>query len=471
MHASVWPPATCCKASVSTNQTETPSQDCDSSRMYCSWSHTSSLSAVLRCRACAAGTDVVGYTVTYNVASLLFTYHHRRQLYAMSVLPGVMEALQVISARGITESKAAQSYSSLSTILTVLSEHPMDDSSIDDAAKAFTGCIALADKLCGMQQDATKCLGLSALGTAMQNCPRKLFLAKFPDVWHSVNTLARGNRAEAAATASDALVQMLKRLHTFMAAQGVKTIAAQPVAQIVVTALQLLRSGPVLVGRGLGLLESVLECMPQAARSQFEAACVACHTLMADVQLSLELRLQAARVLAALPASQNSSDAQSQHLQGLLIALHTSLSTIPAPVTDFQASRVAGEALGDKLQGCWKACVMVPPATAPHHVPPQQRLDAISILIECLTETLSRSHVPSIAVPVSPAILLVSRLVAHRPLHVPFSEEQFTAPERAQLLLCGAKLLKSGVILLIASFTCSTVAPFVFFGRRCGVCL
>ena len=303
----------------------------------------------------------------------------------------------------------------------------------------------------------------------MQNCPRKLFLAKFPDVWQRVNTLARGNSAEAAETASDTLVQMLKRLHTFMAAQGVKAIAAQPVAQTIVTALQLLRSGPALIGRGLGLLEAVLECMPQAAKSQFEAACVASHTLMADIQLSLELRTRAARVLAALPASQNSPDAQSQHLQGLLAALHVSLSQIPAPVTDIQASRAAGEALGDKLQSSWSGCLMVPPQAAPLHVPPQQRLDSIAVLMECLTETLSRRQVPPIPVPVSPAILLVSRLVAHRPLHVPFSEEQFTAPERAQLLLSGAKLLKSGVLLFVASLMCSTVLPFCFCGPiACG---
>lgn len=387
----------------------------------------------------------------------------------MSALSSVMEALQVVSARGLTESKAAQSYSSLHTILTVLSEHPMDDKCIDDATKAFTACITHAEKLCGMASDSAKCLGLAALGTSMQNCPRKLFLTKIPDVWHRVNTLARGNSAEASEAASDTLVQMLKRLHTFMAAQGVKTIAAQPVAQIVLTALQLLRSGPALIQCGLSLTEAVLECMPQAARSQVQAASVAIHTIMADLQLSLDVRLRAARVLAALPASQNTPDAYSQHLQGLLSALHASLSTIPAPVTDAQASRAAREALGDKLQGSWSGCMMVPPAAAAHHVPPQQRLDAIAVLMECLIETCSRRHVPPVLVPVSPAILLVSRLVAQRPLHVPFSEEQFTAPERAQLLLSGTPLLKAGLSLRSVYLRCLWVASFACQKHSCHV--
>lgn len=368
----------------------------------------------------------------------------------MSVLSTALEALQVVLARSLTESKAAQSYSSLCTVLTVLSEHPVDDKCLEDVTKAFTACISHAERFCAMAPESVQCLGLSAIATSMQNCPRKLFLSKFPDIWNRVSTLARGESAETATAATETAAQMLKRLHTFMAAQGVRTIAAQPVAQSMLTACQLLRSDPALLPCGLSLIEAVLQCMPQAARAHFQAASESCHRIMADVQISLDLRSRAARVLSALPASQSNLDAQKQHLQGLLSALHAALSVIPAPVTDSQAAQAAREALGDQFQGSWAACKIVPPAPASHHIPPQQRLDAIQLLIHCLLATLSRRNVPPIAVPTSPTILLVSRLVAHRPLHVPYSEEQFTAPERAQLLLSGTCLLKSGV-----SFICT----------------
>jgi len=159
---------------------------------------------------------------------------------------------------------------------------------------------------------------------------------------------------------------------------------------------------------------------------------------------SLENRILAAHVLAALPASQNTADAHSQHLQGLLKTVHGALTSIPSPPTDPGAAQAAADVLGASVEGSWSQSALLQPAKGlSQYVSPLQRLEAVTLLIECLDETLRRRTEMSVPLPMTALVLLVSRLLAHRPSMV-HRLSQHSPADRAQLHLLGGPLLNSG---------------------------
>lgn len=198
------------------------------------------------------------------------------------------------------------------------------------------------------------------------------------------------------------------------------------------------------IQHGLHVAIAVLDCMPQAAKSSCTALSTACHGIMQKQILALEDRLRAAHVLAALPASQSTTDAHSQHLQGLLHTIHTTLSSIPSPVTDAGAAQAATDVLGTSVEGTWnQSRLLQPPRVSSNHVPVFQRLEAITLLLECLDATLQRRTETPVPLPMTALVLLLSRLLAHRPSMV--SQISLQSPEdRVHLHLIGGPLLNAG---------------------------
>lgn len=356
-----------------------------------------------------------------------------------------LEALQLAPAQPGNDDEVCRLHSVLIAVMHGLSCHFETRSVHQDTEKVFRQCIAAADRLCRLKDDFGRVKGLDAMRLAIQHCPKKLFLASLQDISMRANASARGSSNPTACAAAGCLLQMMLRLRTFMAAQGVKSAAAQCIAQTIASAAHLMQGDPMATHNGLLVAIAVLDCMPQAAKSSCTALSTACHGIMQNQSLALEDRLRAAHVLAALPASQNTTDAHSQHLQGLLHTIHTTLSSVPSPATDAGAAQAASDVLGTAVEGAWtQSRLLQPPRATSNHVPVLQRLEAITLLLECLDATLRRRTEMPVPLPMTGLVLLVSRLLAHRPSVV--SQLSLQSPaDRVQLHLIGGPLLNAGI--------------------------
>lgn len=362
----------------------------------------------------------------------------------MSLFSSCLEALQLAPAQPSTEDEACRLHASLISAMHAIGSHFESDASHQEPEKVFKQCISASDRLCRLKYDFGRVKGLEAMRMAIQHCPRKMFLASFSEMSMRANSLARGSSIPVARAAAGCLVQIMQRLHTYMAAPGVKAAAAQCIAQIIASSACMMQGDAAVVHHGLLILRSVLDCMPQAAKSSYTTLTAACHAIMQNQSVHLEDRILAAHVLAALPASQNTNDAHSQHLQGLLKTIHTALTSIPSPPTDPGAAQAACDVLGATVEGNWSQCSLLqPPRAASQYTPPLQRLEAITLLLECLDETLQRRTETAVPLPMTALVLLVSRLLAHRPSMV-HQLAQHSPADRAQLHLIGGPLLNSG---------------------------
>eukprot|EP00892_Ulva_mutabilis_P007372 jgi/Ulvmu1/5006/UM021_0023.1 len=366
----------------------------------------------------------------------------------MALFTSCLDALQLAPAQPSTEDEICRLHATLISAMHGISCHFESNVLHEEGDKVYKQCIAAADRLCRLKDDFGRVKGLEAMRVAVQHCSKTLFLKTFPDMSLRANSLARGSSVAAARAAAECLVQIMQRLHTFMTAQGVKAAAAQCIAQVIASAAYMLQGDAAVVHHGLLILRSVLDCMPQAAKSSYSTLSASCHAVMQNQSLHLDDRILAAHVLAALPASQSTADAHSQHLQGLMRTIHTVLSSMPSPPTDPGAAQAACDVLGTSIEGSWSQCALLkPPRAASQYVPPQQRLGAITLLLECLDETLQRRTEMAVPLPMTALVLLVSRLLAHRPSLV-HHLSQHSPADRAQLHLLGGPLLNSGLVLL-----------------------
>lgn len=362
----------------------------------------------------------------------------------MSVLSSCLEALQLVPAQPSNDDDVCRLHAGLVAAMHGLSCHFETENLHGEYEKVFKQCIAAADRLCRLKEDFARVKGLDAMRLAIQHCPKTLFLSSLQELSMRANASARGASVPAACAAAGCLLQILLRLRTYMAAQGVKTAAAQCIAQIIASAVHMMQADLVVIHHGLLVARAVLDCMPQAAKSSHTALSAACHAIMQKSSLALEDRLHAAHVLAALPASQSTADAHSQHLQGLLHTIHATLSSLPSPVTDAGAAQAARDILGTSIQGGWsQSSLLQPPRATSQHVPVPQKLEAITLLLECLDETLQRRTELPVPLPMTALVLLVSRLLAHRPSMVP-QLAQHSPDDRLQLHLIGGPLLNAG---------------------------
>ena len=369
----------------------------------------------------------------------------------MQASPAAAAVLE--QAEGLAKDDVAATTAFCSRIHAVISAASHQREGGHEAASSATvpKCLTAAHKQLSGAAPAAQAQLMGVLTRAVQDCAFSQQLTQAisgitPDL---LDVVKRGEPSAVAAACAcyDAIAA---RAAQHLATPATRSWAAQALASAVTAALHLLPgdTSP-LQHHGFELVCGLADAMPQLLKSHAATICAACFATIvpagsapqqgqrpAQSTAPMATRLLAAHALARLACASGTPEGWAAHTQGLLIAMHQALAALPMPDKDNDVLHAAQDVLGAPAAPAWAAFS----ATAPQ-ASLADRVEVATLLLHCLSVTLTSKSAALAPLPMSALVLLVSRLLSLREKPAVANE---SVVAQCQWPACASALLASG---------------------------